>query len=36
MRMRKKKNLEPRLDKCKDITLEYTGEKIDFEKKFGN
>ena len=36
MRMRKKKNLEPRLDKCKDITVEYTGEKIDFASQFGN
>ena len=36
MRMRKKKNLEPRLDKCKDITVEYNEEKIDFQKVFGN
>ena len=36
MRMRKKKNLEPRLEACKDITVEYTGEKIDFAEEFGN
>lgn len=36
MRMRKKKNLEPRLDRCKDITVDFNGEKIDFKKQFGN
>ena len=36
MRMRKKKNLEPRLAACKDITVESGETKPDWQQIFGN
>lgn len=36
MRMRKKKNLEPRLAACEGVTIEFSGERINWEEVFGN
>ena len=36
MRMRKKKNLEPRLAACEAVTVHAHGEKIDWKAEFGN
>ena len=36
MRMRKKKNLEPRLAACEAVTVHWSGEKINWQAEFGN
>lgn len=36
MRMRKKKNLFPRLQACEAVTVDWTGERIHWQQVFGN